>query len=529
MNDSFEFSRTLLKMNCRNSLCMDDLPSAKRQRVEDTAKIKDPTDVMVNLVAAKARAAIAKLKPLTDEVRSGKSETLPYTIRAFGGMVKPVSFDRLGNPLDKDGNIISAAKPSAHSNLKVNQKSKREHDISRTKASTKQAKHIQSSDRNPWYDTQLQTGFRSRKAAFRFVQQGFYTATEARMNDAGNEAAESDPLQKHLATPVRLRTEALIPEIEPWDSVIVRTSPDDSDLGFSWELATDKITHYVEHPVPIAPHGVLAGATPVYLTLKERRKLRRRKRMEREKEKQDRIRLGMLPPPPPKIKLANLMRVLGEEAAAEPSKTEQEVRQQMADRVIGHHRRNQARMLTTDQRRTKNINHWKQSELTKTMVHVAVYSVHKDLDDLKLFFKIAKNADQLHLTGVAVYFKGRGNLVVVEGGPRAVRRYKRLMLRRIQWSPSQTIVPESDDEVYGGSVADKGGDAALLELQYQAKDPHFPRVLWEGVVEEKSFGRWQAHIVSSEVEIRKALPTEKTYAYWEKLHQLRDVTEDIDE
>ena len=55
--------------------------------------------------------------------------------------------------------------------------------------------------------------------------------------------------------------------------------------------------------------------------------------MEREKEKQELIRQGLLDPPKPKVKLSNLMRVLGTEAVLDPSAMEKQVREQMAERA----------------------------------------------------------------------------------------------------------------------------------------------------------------------------------------------------
>ncbi len=64
----------------------------------------------------------------------------------------------------------------------------------------------------------------------------------------------------------------------------------------------------------------------------ERKKLRTQRRNEREKEKQELIRQGLLEPPKPKVKISNLMRVLGTEAVADPSAVEKQVREQMAER-----------------------------------------------------------------------------------------------------------------------------------------------------------------------------------------------------
>ena len=65
----------------------------------------------------------------------------------------------------------------------------------------------------------------------------------------------------------------------------------------------------------------------------EQRKLRKQRREEREKEKQELIRQGLLEAPEPKVKISNLMRVLGEEATADPTAIEQKVQEQMRERA----------------------------------------------------------------------------------------------------------------------------------------------------------------------------------------------------
>ena len=51
---------------------------------------------------------------------------------------------------------------------------------------------------------------------------------------------------------------------------------------------------------------------------------------------QDLIRQGLLEAPKPKVKLSNMMRVLGSEATADPTAVEAQVRQQMEDRAQVH-------------------------------------------------------------------------------------------------------------------------------------------------------------------------------------------------
>lgn len=61
------------------------------------------------------------------------------------------------------------------------------------------------------------------------------------------------------------------------------------------------------------------------LTKKERKKLRRQNRREALKEKAEKIRLGLDKPPEPKLKISNLMRVLGTDAIQDPTKMEAQV------------------------------------------------------------------------------------------------------------------------------------------------------------------------------------------------------------
>lgn len=95
-----------------------------------------------------------------------------------------------------------------------------------------------------------------------------------------------------------------------------------------------KINKLIEHPVQMKPptYSEKNVIPAVMLTSKERKKLRRQNRAEALKEEQEKIRLGLMPPPEPKVKISNLMRVLGSEAVQDPTKVEEYVRNQMAKR-----------------------------------------------------------------------------------------------------------------------------------------------------------------------------------------------------
>ena len=56
-------------------------------------------------------------------------------------------------------------------------------------------------------------------------------------------------------------------------------------------------------------------------------------------------------------------------------------------------------------------------------------------------YKIDINAQQNHLTGICILTE-KCNLVVVEGGPKAQKRYRKLLTQRIDWHDVQN----SEDE-----------------------------------------------------------------------------------
>jgi U4/U6 small nuclear ribonucleoprotein PRP3 len=155
------------------------------------------------------------------------------------------------------------------------------------------------------------------------------------------------------------------PEVEWWDVPLLRNANYEDISADNVRMDPDAedviITSYVQHPVPVPPPlpDAAPAPKPLMMTKRERKKLRRQNRLERQKEKQDKIRMGLLPPDPPKVRIANLMRVLGTEAVQDPTKVEAEVRRQMMARQNAHNQHNDEKKLTAEEKREK---------LTKKMV-----------------------------------------------------------------------------------------------------------------------------------------------------------------
>lgn len=160
------------------------------------------------------------------------------------------------------------------------------------------------------------------------------------------------------------------------------------------------------------------------------------------------------------------MRVLGDEAIQDPTRVEALVRAQVAQRLQDHTTANQERKLTREQRHAKELA--KMQADRDAEMHVAVFRVGR-LDHPQQKFRVDRNASQLLLTGCAVLLaagaevpasSASGAMVVVEGGQKSIRKYKKLMLRRIKWNDLEAPHDKGgDDDEADEAEADGGKDA----------------------------------------------------------------------
>lgn len=285
-----------------------------------------------------------------------------------------------------------------------------------------------------------------------------------------------------------------IPKYEWWDSVIL-TEDLNKMVDNKISVRHQVITNLIEHPIQAHPPNEPTRPVflPVFLTKKEKKKLRRQNRREAWMEEQEKIRLGLIEPPEPKLKISNLMRVLGNEAIQDPTKIEAHVREQMAKRQQDHKEANQARKLTEEQRREKKIK--KLKEDTSMGVSVSVYRI-RDLHNVQAKkFKVETNAKQLYLSGTVALFRDCC-VVVVEGGPKQQKRYRRLMMHRIKW----------DEDLVKCNDATTDGEREV---------PNSCNLVWEGKVPKRNFGEVKVKPFLTEQKARDFFRSHHCEHYWD--------------
>eukprot|EP00371_Babesia_bovis_P001092 XP_001609739.1 hypothetical protein [Babesia bovis T2Bo] len=266
-----------------------------------------------------------------------------------------------------------------------------------------------------------------------------------------------------------------------------------------------KFNNYIEHPCKIDGKRKKGKDTPsIMLTKEERKKLRRRKREEKLKAIQDKIRIGLIPPPAPKLKLSNLLRVLKDQSVADPSLVEKQVRDQMEERLMNHERRNEERKLTPEQRSKKHAKKWQVGKNEE--IEAALFTL-RSLTNPKLLFKVDVNAQQFHLTGCCIVARHAQSIVVIEGSKLSVKRYIKLLMRRIKWEEAETTTDE-DVLLYDSS----GG---------------FCKQIWTGSVKKRNFSTWSVAFADCDEEITEILKPSKALHYFEMVQKYRDPLKDI--
>ena len=378
---------------------------------------------------------------------------------------------------------------------------------------------------NPYFDASLgakTATIKSRKSKqLVFNQKGKYIQQAAALR----RQAALEAMKKRIAESSRkvgidedLDTEKSFlveqpPDIEWWDEGLVKDQNYDSidcPTGLKLDTSDSIVTVYIQHPVALEPPSqqLLAVQKPLPLTSKEAAKVRRQRRMENLKEEQAKIRLGLVPAPPPKVKLGNLMRVLGEEAVRDPTKVEAQVREQVASREKAHLDMNEERKLTKEQQHTKLAA--KQAQDVARGIHICVYRID-NLSNGRHRFKINKNAEQQSLVGLCL-ISPKFCLVIVEGGVHSVAAYKKLMMNRIDWtenSAPNAVVREGNKEALASWLRAEDESGQLKDLTGNRC-----QLVFEGEEKTKGFRRWGSRVVETDKEAMDVLRKSKMENFW---------------
>ncbi|MES1913988.1 MAG: hypothetical protein MHM6MM_006128, partial [Cercozoa sp. M6MM] len=224
--------------------------------------------------------------------------------------------------------------------------------------------------------------------------------------------------------------------------------------------------------------------------------------------------LGLKEAPEPRVRARNLHKVIAQQSTtADPTVVERKLRSQMEARHMSHLLHNAQHRLKPEERRAKKTA--KLREDTSQSVNVVAFRV-SDLSSRKKQFQVGRHAEQRNLTGVVVRNR-RATIVVAEGGPKNIRKYIRLLMRRVNWLQDDSI--EIDD---AATVPTERLDADGEVIKLPDESCEHPRnagncvIVWQGTAPKRHFSTFSfENCTLSEERARQVLQNSGLAHLWD--------------
>ena len=293
-----------------------------------------------------------------------------------------------------------------------------------------------------------------------------------------------------------------------------------------YELASPsycKTATLVQHIVPIQPTNLVQAqqnqkTMVLHLTKKELKRQRKLRRQQEQREQQDLQAAGLLPAPEPRLTLRNFIQVLGDQAYLDPSQIELKVQEQMLARQRAHLQRNELAKLTPAQRAAKLAR--KLTEDTTKSVTTAIFYV-KDLSHPYHRTKVDLNAQQWNLSGGVIECTRDPSFacVLVEGGPKAIQRYTRLMLVRMKWSGPDDAAAAAMDDDDDAMEPDHDNDDEMHPVTHKFNPHNVCHAIWQGLSIKRVFQGFTFHVCPTHEQGRKLFKTKGVAHYWDQVLQ----------
>ncbi|KAK8812314.1 hypothetical protein WA158_007548 [Blastocystis sp. Blastoise] len=321
-----------------------------------------------------------------------------------------------------------------------------------------------------------------------------------------------------------------VPQFEWWDRTFLPEdlagqfkSIHDVVMGVNYDMCSlenCETKELVHHPVPIERNKEDdTKVLPIMQTKQERKKIRRQHRAERVEEQRLRIQAELEPAPAPKLNMRNYRLILKDEAIANPSATEMMVKKQIEARKQAHEQRNQEGKLTAEEKRAKMIRKIIGDKTGDT--YVAVYRVNH-LDDPRIQFKVTVNANQNHLTGIALTVPtSECCCIYVEGTKKSIKRYHKLMTRRIQWSENNDDEEEEEEEEEESEDNNNNNnmeieDGTNTEIKSKPKTKkNGCVVIWQGISKKPFFTTFNVEVCKTNEEAHKLMEMKGLVQHWD--------------
>jgi U4/U6 small nuclear ribonucleoprotein PRP3 len=199
----------------------------------------------------------------------------------------------------------------------------------------------------------------------------------------------------------------------------------------------------------------------------------------------------------------------------DPSQMEQKVAEQMQARQRAHLETNLSNKLTKEQRAAKRAK--KLEEDVSQGVTVAIFYV-KDMSHPYHRTKVDLNAQQNFLTGGVLECQDPSlACVICEGGPKAIKRYTRLMTVRMKWTGPDYDVSDGHYEEQAEEEGDQDDDTKEAPPKFNPDNKC--ELVWQGLGVKRLFKGFVFQSCESSDQARKVLKQKGVAHYWDQVLQ----------
>ncbi|KAL0209467.1 hypothetical protein RCL1_007835 [Eukaryota sp. TZLM3-RCL] len=199
-----------------------------------------------------------------------------------------------------------------------------------------------------------------------------------------------------------------------------------------------------------------------YTTPKERRQIRKKYRQEKAEQLQKLILLGLADPEKQKLKLNNRMVIESAQSIQNPTSAALATLANIQERKLIHDKDNAARQLSREDRKEKRLEKIRRDAFEADSVVCALFRVG-NFSKMSHRTKVGCKARDLMLSGTGVSIEGpkmTENIcfIYVEGGPKGVRLFSKLLMQKIDWNTSDDVIDTCHEQnwieiVWQGNIA----------------------------------------------------------------------------
>ena len=242
---------------------------------------------------------------------------------------------------------------------------------------------------------------------------------------------------------IALRRKVETPKIDWWDIPYVHLDENSNPLideEGNWLIKDDNLNNNFQNSSPIPIPKFKELEIPTILTPEERKRLKHIKKIEKQNEERLLIKLNLKKPEPPRIKASRMIDLKGGKAILTPTAIENEIKNIRENRIKKHLENNEKNKLTIEEKRIKKME--KRKIDSKNNINIIIFKI-KYLYHPLHFSKILSMAKKWFSTGGIFIIKNPIiSFVIIESGPKGIKKFTSLMENRINWK----LLHESFDE-----------------------------------------------------------------------------------